>query len=264
MTDQFPQPGVTPAREATAQLFRRYGDAVFRLGLGMCRSAENAEDLVQETFFRALRGWPSFEGRAKVTTWLYTIASRACRRMERRRAGEPRELDRYPDQGAEGGHEPTTGPGPDPLDQLTRDQARMVVRQTVATLPAAFRLPLLLKDLEGLSVAQVAEVLDLKPATVKTRVHRARLILGRKLGASAPPPAPDGDDHTRRECLDLIQARQEAYDRGVPFPLSPEVVCERCRPLFHAMNLSRTACDLLVTGQMPDPLRRVLRERLTS
>jgi RNA polymerase sigma-70 factor, ECF subfamily len=260
--NSLPKPGVTPADEAAAQLFRLYGDRVFRLGLGMCGRPENADDLVQETFFRALRAWPSFEGRAKVSTWLYTIASRACRRMERRRAGEPRVLDRYPDGDAERGRDPYSGARPaDALDQLTQDQARTHVRQAVAALPATFRLPLLLKDLEGLSVAEVAEVLNLKPGTVKTRVHRARLMLGRALGAGDPPAVSDGD-HARRECLDLIQARQDAYDRGVPFPLRPEVVCERCQSLFLALHLTRSACDAMAAGRMPDPLRAALQDSL--
>jgi len=264
MSDELPQPWVTSAREAVGRLFRIYGDHVFRLGLGMCRSSDNAGDLVQETFLRALRGWPGFEGRARVTTWLYTIASRACQRMERRRAGEPRALAGSPDLEAETLSLPNlTTEQADPLDRLTQDQARVVVRQAVATLPATFRLPLLLKDLEGLSVAEVAEILDLKPATVKTRVHRARLMLGRVLDGPAPPRHGPEGDHSRRECLDLIRARQDAYDRAVPFPLPAELVCERCQTLFRTLRLTRTACDTLADGQLPDPLRSSVQERLS-
>jgi len=78
-----------PTDEAIARLMREYGDRVHLLGLRLCSDPERAHDLVQETFIRALKGWDAFDGRSQASTWLYTIATRACQRLERLRVGEP-------------------------------------------------------------------------------------------------------------------------------------------------------------------------------
>ncbi|MGD8870594.1 MAG: sigma factor, partial [Gemmatimonadota bacterium] len=81
-----------PAEDVIPRLMDDYADHIYGLGLRMCDDPEKAQDLVQETFMRAFRSWASFDGRSKPSTWLYTIASRSCQRMERRRAGEPRHM----------------------------------------------------------------------------------------------------------------------------------------------------------------------------
>ena len=233
-------------REAIERLFEAHSPAIYRLGLHTCHSGENAQDLVQETFIRAFDSWESFEGRSQERTWLYTIAVRACRRLERRRAGEPGSMAQWTDDGSTG-HvgvpvEPD-GPAPDPLQAVERGEAQRLVRSALASLPTGFRLPLLLKELEGMTVAEVAAILGLKPATVKTRLHRARMRLAEAiLDPEAAAPLSTHEDST---CVDLIQARLEAGGRGVPFPLPAGVLCERCRSTFEALDLVGVACEAL-------------------
>lgn len=81
-----------PAQTAIPRLFEAHGGRIYTLGLRMCGDPDRAEDLVQETFLKAFGGWDQFEGRSNPATWLYSIASRACQRMQRRRAGEPRRM----------------------------------------------------------------------------------------------------------------------------------------------------------------------------
>ena len=134
----------------------------------------------------------------------------------------------------------------------------------LAELPVKFRLPLVLKDIAELSTAEVAEILGIKPATVKTRVHRARLALRKALSESLPKrPAPP-PDHSRQVCLDLLESKQEALDRGVDFPVAPAELCTRCRSLFATLDLTYDACRYLGDVELPAELRQTILEQTRS
>lgn len=81
-----------PAGTAIPRLLEEHGDRIYGLALRTCGNPDDAEELVQETFLNAFRRWDSFEGRSDPSTWLYTIATRACRRMHRLKSGEPRTM----------------------------------------------------------------------------------------------------------------------------------------------------------------------------
>ena len=146
---------------AIPRLLEDYGDVIYRLGLRLCDEPDFAEDLVQETFLRAYRSWARFERRSQPLTWLYTIATRACHRMQRRRAGQPRRIEPLGKLLASGSEwqGPATSSDPTPLDDAIRSEEVTRLHRAISTLPAAFRLPLVLKELEGLSVRDVAEIL---------------------------------------------------------------------------------------------------------
>lgn len=249
--------------EAIPLLFDAYADRVYRLGMRLCDRSDFAEDLVQETFLRAYRSWGAFKGRSQPMTWLYAIASRACQRLERRRAGEPRKLDPL-DRLLEFGHGAKAGePSTDvsPLDQAIRSQEAAHLRHAIATLPARFRLPLVLKEFEGLSIREIADVLGLREATVKTRLHRARLAL-RDSVQVASPTWEDDTAHTRRQCADLVTAKLEAMARGATFPISNDRICARCRPTLEALDRTRTLCSLISSDPLPDEVRRRVKDSL--
>jgi RNA polymerase sigma-70 factor (ECF subfamily) len=221
-----------PAEAAIPRLLEEHGGKIYGLGLRMCDDPQGAEDLVQETFLRALRSWEAFDGRSKASTWLYTIATRACQRMERRRAGEPRQM-RPLEQLMPSGETTVVdlpGDGLPPDEWAERREVVDAVRRAVSSLPHDFRLPVVLKEMEGLSVDEVAAIMGLKPATVKTRLHRARLMIRKELSGPLPrKPVRTTDDPPRQGCLDLLWAKQEAMDRGTEFPIPPQHLCERCR-----------------------------------
>lgn len=258
-----------PADVAIPRLLDAHGGRIYSLGLRMCGGdADDAADLVQETFINAYRGWDRFEGRAEPTTWLYTIAARACRRMHRKRSGEP---DRMPPLSA-------LLPQPDdevvalditdtaegPLDAVLRAEARDAIEDAIETLPSTFRIALVLRDLADLSVAQIAAVLGIQPATVKTRVHRGRLALRKALAEDLPRrPAPP-PDHPRGVCLDLLKAKQDALDRGVAFPVPQAELCARCRALFTTLDLARGTCLQIGAGQLPEPVRAAILARFAG
>lgn len=250
--------------EAIAELLEAYGDRVYRLGLRLCDDPEFAEDLVQETFLRAYRNWGQFRGESEPLTWLYTIASRACHRMQRRRAGEPRRVEPLSTLLESGGEWRVDArqSEEDPLDYTIRREEVRRLHRAISTLPAAFRLPLVLKELEGLTVAEVSEILGLREGTVKTRLHRARLTLRRELDDVGGLPEEDDETHSRRQCADLLSAKLEAMARGVPFPIENERVCSRCRSTLDALDRTRDVCAAIPTRALPTALRQSVLEVL--
>jgi RNA polymerase sigma-70 factor (ECF subfamily) len=254
----------TPAQAAIPRLMEDYADHIYGLGLRMCDDPEKAQDLVQETFLRALRAWDGFDGRAKPSTWLYTIASRACKRMERRRAGEPRRM-RPLEQLLPSGETTVVdlpASGESPLEWVERQDLRNAVRAAIDSLPIHFRLPLVLKEIEDLTVQDVAKILDIKPSTVKTRLHRARLLVRQALSEQLPSRRASDDDARDNACLDLLWAKQEALDHGADFPIPEEHLCERCRSVFATLDLADDVCHLIGDVKLPEPARRALEERV--
>lgn len=254
------------ASQTVSQWVEEHGGKIYGLGLRLCGSPEEAEDLVQDTFLQAFRHWDQFEGRSSPSSWLFTIASRLCKRRHRRHSGEPLQmepLDRLLPSGDRGVPDvPDSGEGP--LDENLRREAREAVEAALPRIPLSFRLPLVLKDIADLSISEIAQVLGLREATVKTRIHRARLALRRELVKQLPRrPAPP-PNHDRRVCMDLLQAKQEALDRGVPLPLADGELCARCRSLFSTLDLTQEACHAIGRGELPTAVRDLLRRRLTA
>lgn len=250
-----------PAEVAIPALLDRHGGQIYGLGVRLCGGEAAAEDLVQETFLNAFRKWDRFQGRSEPSTWLYTIAVRACRRMNRRRAGEPARMASIEEllPAAEGGVPDLPDDGDEgPLADQLRREAREAVERALPGVPLQFRIPVVLKDLAEFSVPEVARVLGIKEATAKTRIHRGRLALRRALAAALPKRAAAPPDHERRVCLDLLHAKQEALDRGVDFPLAGSELCSRCESLFATLELTRDVCFDLGRGALPPKVRAML------
>jgi len=177
--------GDTSAFEA---IVRRYQARVFRLA---CRltSDTDAPDVLQETFLQVYRHLSSFRGEAQFRTWLYRIATNASL-MHRRRAsrGASEALDQFlPEFDASGRHVATpaelqVAARADEL--LDRQVLAQKAREMLATLPDVYRDAFVLRDLEEMSTAEVAGALGVEPATVRQRVHRARMMLRGILNAA--------------------------------------------------------------------------------
>jgi RNA polymerase sigma-70 factor (ECF subfamily) len=245
---------------AIPDLLEEHGGKLYGLGLKLCGVPEEAEDLVQETFLQAYRKWDQFEGRAKPTTWLYTIASRICQRMHRKRSGEPDRLASLDELVPFG--DPKMAVLEGPLDEQIRKEGRERVEAAITGLPIEFRMPLVLKEIVGLPIAEVAAVLGLKPATVKTRVHRARLRLRDALLEGAPERALPAPAYSEQVCLDLLEAKQEALDRGVE--LDQAVVCERCQAVFSSLDATQDLCSRMADGPLPAEVRARIEAKIAQ
>lgn len=250
---------------AVPKLLDLHGDRLYGLARRICGEGDKAQDLVQETFVQAWRSWDSFEGRSDPAVWLYTIARHACQRMNRRRAGEPERIESLDEVGPFGQPRVAVVPsGDDAFSAQVRREQVEALGHAITALPEEFRMALVLKDIVGFSVAEVARILDVKEATVKTRVHRARMRLRDALAdglpqQELPPPA-----YSRQVCLDLLKAKQDAMDRGVQMPDGDAIVCERCRAVFATLDLTKDVCGRLDQGGMPGKMRELLLRQLQA
>jgi RNA polymerase sigma-70 factor (ECF subfamily) len=255
-----PSSNPRPADQALTELVNTQGDRLFALGLRFCGNHDEAEDLVQETFLQAYRSWDQFEERSNPATWLYTIASRVCQRFHRKKSGEPAQmesLDELLPMGAGPmGVVPNTEDGP--LDTALREESRREVEEAIAELPIEFRMPLVLKEIVGFSLDEIAKIMDIPEATVKTRLYRARLRLRQALEQALPTRDVPAPVYSQQVCLDLLQAKQESLDREVAFEFPPDIVCERCSQLFATMDLAQDVCHDIGKGSMPGALRAQL------
>ncbi len=238
---------------AVEALLDLHGDRLHAIATRLCRSRDDADDLVQETFLQAFRKWTQFAGDADPMSWLYTIAARACRRLHRRRAGEPAHklsLD------ADAPFADRLVAVPDADDPAARAEQRARLEAAIVALPLTYRMPLVLKDIVGLDVDAIASILAIAPTTVRTRAHRARLRLRTALARVLPKRALPPAAYSRQVCFDLLRAKQQALDLGVPMPGGDDLVCERCRAVFATMDLAHDVCLDLANGRLPAALRR--------
>ncbi len=178
----------TPAQAPKTfdKLYRDNVELIYRYANRLCGETEAAKDLVQETFLNAYRGFKKFRGDAQVSTWLYTIASRACLRMRRRRKGVPNRelsLDEFvpTSEGEFRLQIPVDGLSPE--EALQNKELRLALDAAINKLPNKYRMVLVLRDMEGLSARKVGTIMGLNERAVKSRLHRARLFVRRELSA---------------------------------------------------------------------------------
>ncbi len=257
-----PRPG-DDAGKAVASLYEAHAPMVLRLGLRLSGSLAEAEEIVQDTFLAAFRHWSTFDGRSRASTWLYTIAARVWHRRNRGGRGRDRRMPSL--DAVMPFHDRVVADLRDdrPLARAVAREATRRLEEAVAELPPPFRLPLLFKELLELSVEDTAAALGLKPQTVKTRLHRARLALRKAMLERVPTRAAPPPIYERQACVDLLAAKLEAMDRGGPFPLGRKVMCERCRGVFRELDLSQQLCLALDAdgkggrGEIEAALRRI-------
>ncbi len=161
-------------RSAFEELVRRHADHLYAVVLRFVADPDEAEEVTQETFLRAWRSIGTFERRSRFFTWVYRIGiNEAKRRAERSsRAGSPRLIEDDPIEDA-----PDWSEAPEFRSELR--QIRQVLEDAVRALPVEYRAPLILRDVEGLSTEEAAELLELGEAALKSRLHRARLAVRR-------------------------------------------------------------------------------------
>ncbi|NGZ04489.1 MAG: RNA polymerase subunit sigma-24 [Nitrospira sp. WS238] len=186
------------AAKAFDTLYRDHVDLVYRFAHRLCGEPEAAKDLVQETFLNAYRGFEKFRGDAQVSTWLYTIASRACLRMRRRRKGAPeRELSLEEFIPTSEGEFRLQIPidGLSPEEALQNKQLRNALDTAIDQLPKKYKMVLVLRDMEGLSAKEVGTIMGLNERAVKSRLHRARLFVRHQLSAQGLGQAMPDHEH---------------------------------------------------------------------
>ena len=213
---------IAPAGTADAELVQRARDRdevavriimqsnnrrLYRLARGILRNDGEAEDVVQETYVRAFTHLESFRGDSSLATWLARIAiNEALGRLRRQRpnvewtALPPGVLE------AQVIRFPLSVTSEDPEKSMAQREIQHVVEHAIDELPEAFRLVFITRVIEGMNVEETAEILGLKPETVKTRLHRARAMLRDNVEKKIGPVVMDAFPFAGKRCERLTEA----------------------------------------------------------
>lgn len=169
---------------AFEELVRRHGGAMLAVARRLLRNEDDARDAVQDAFVSVLRAVDGFRGDAQLSTWLHRIAvNAALMRLRQRPRQTERTIDPLLPQFLEDGHQmqPARAWGQSAEEVLDREETRRTVRQMIDELPESYRIVLQLRDIEELSTAETAALLQMSESAVKVRLHRARQALRTRL-----------------------------------------------------------------------------------
>ena len=250
-------------REALATLLEKHQQRVFGFGMKMCGDPEDAKDVAQETLLAAVRTFRGFRGDASITTWLYTVARSFCIKKRRRTKGAPAQHESLNEAVTEAASEPA----PSPEQMLLGREARNLVATALDDMEPDAREIVLLRDIEGLSAPEVAQVTGLSVAAVKSRLHRARQSLRERLLAVVGEPT----EPASSTCPDVLTLLSKKLEEEVSPDLCAEMErhvdgCPHCKGLCDSLKRTLAVCRALPTPSVPphvqESLRRAVREAL--
>lgn len=165
------------------KMVNQYTDQIFRVALKMLNNEVEAEDVLQETFIKAINSLGNFEGRSSLSTWLYRIAVNESLMLIRKRKPEVSVI--HDDENEDGLDGISISQLVDwcclPESELMSTETREIIDLAIQDLPENLRSVFILRDIEGLSIAETAQALDLTETNVKTRLLRARMKLREEL-----------------------------------------------------------------------------------
>jgi len=166
------------------ELVKRYEQKLYNFSLRMCGDHSDAQDMVQDTFLNVFKYLKDFRYETKFKNWLYKVAASTCIKIKRKSKFAPeRELSL--DEFLPGDNAEVVEKVPEwallPLDKLLNEELAAVIQKGILSIPKKYRMVIVLRDIEGFSTSETAQILNLSPANVKVRLHRARLYLREKL-----------------------------------------------------------------------------------
>lgn len=196
--------------EAFRAIMKRHNQRLYRLARSIIRNDGEAEDIVQESYVSAFAHLRSFRGDATLATWLSRIViNEALGRVHKAQRGERRN-----DRGIEAQiiPFPLNGVDDDPERTMAQRQIVQLVERATDDLPDEFRTVFVARVIEGLSIKETAELLGILPETVKTRLHRARLLIREKLDEQIGPVLLDAFPFAGQRCDRLTAAVMKRLD----------------------------------------------------
>ncbi|HZZ85946.1 MAG TPA: sigma-70 family RNA polymerase sigma factor [Anaeromyxobacteraceae bacterium] len=255
-------------REALEELLARHQRRIYRFGLKMCRDEEDAKDVLQDTLLAVARGIRDFRGQSSVSTWLYAIARSFCVKKRRRSKFAPEQEQRL---GSEAEEEVVQVADPArPADEtLAGRQVERALEAAIGGLQPIYREVLLLRDVEGLTAPEVAQVLGVSVEAVKSRLHRARVavraavapLLGVPEAAAAEPAAGAG------ACPDVV----ELFSRHLEGEISSDLCasmerhlsgCPRCTARCDSLRATLNLCARSPAPEVPPAVQHSVRTAL--
>jgi len=242
-------------RAAIEELLARYEPTIYRFGLRMCGDEDAAREVLQETLLAAFRYLPGFRGDAALSTWLYQIARSFC--IKERRGHHPtRSLD---DDGAP----QLVDPGPQPDARAHAREIGEALSRAIAVLPPEQREALILRDVEGLSAEEAAEVVGIEVGALKSRLHRARMALRTELAGIL------GTNDNAQPCPELAQ-ELTAYvgaeiDQATCVQIEKHLAaCARCAGACDALKRTVSLCRRLPGDVVPTAVRAAVRDAIMA
>jgi RNA polymerase sigma-70 factor (ECF subfamily) len=246
--------------QALATLLARYAPAVYRFGAKMCRDPEEARDVMQDTLLAAARGLREFRGGASLSTWLFTIARSFCIKARRRRVGAPSDGDILAyDEARE---VPAVDRTPEEVAE--EREVGAAIEAAIASLDPTSREVLVLRDVEGLTAPEVAQVLGVGVDAVKSRLHRARTAVRDRIApllTPAEPLAPPG-------CPDVLHVLSQYLEGDIGPAQCAEMdrhlaLCSRCRVRCDSLRSTLALCRSSAQGgAVPVEVQEAVRNAL--
>ncbi len=236
-------------RAAIDELLARYEERIYRFGLRMCGDEDSAREVLQETMLAAFKSLPGFRGQAALSTWLYQIARSFC--IKQRRGPErPRPLDERLADAA---------PAPDQAVHARRIGEALAA--AIRTLPPDQREVIVLRDVEGLSAQEAADVVGIEVGALKSRLHRARMALRGELAGIV--------ETAEEPCSELAQ-ELSAYaaaeiDQAACVRIEEHLArCGRCAGACDALKRTVSLCRRIPGDQVPAPVRSAVRHAIRA
>jgi RNA polymerase sigma-70 factor (ECF subfamily) len=246
---------------ALRELLARHASSVFRFATKMCGNRDDAQDVAQETLLAAVRGAKDLRGAASFSTWLYAVARSFCIKMRRRRKHEPREHASLDDALAE-----TAGGVTAPYEDAAARELAAALDSAVGALEEKYREVILLRDVEGLSASEVAEVLGISVDAVKSRLHRARSAVRAHLAPLIPAP---GVSTAVGPCIDIATT----FSRYLEGEIGPDQCaamqrhvdgCTSCSAVCEGLRRTVSLCQQAGATTLSDELQERVRSALEA
>jgi len=169
-------------RRAFAELVEMYKDRIFHLAYRMLGNNQESEDVVQETFLRVFTNLHRYDESQKFSTWIYRIATNLCiDRLRKRKTYYSLDADMSDNSEGSDWYSLLSSNEKTPESHMLLSETQEQVRKAIETLPEKYKSVVILRYLHDLSLQEIGEVLDMPVTTVKTRVHRGREYLRKKL-----------------------------------------------------------------------------------
>jgi len=248
---------------AIEALVVRHQSRVFRFTQRMCRDPHDAEDVLQETLLAMTRSIADFRGASSISTWLYTIARSYCIKKRRRSKFAPaHEVSLTSDEGRSALDLPDGGRAPDEI--VHGREIESALSEAVGTLAPPYREVLLLRDVEGLPAAEVAQVMGLTVEAVKSRLHRARVSVREALA-----PMMGGLEIRRRGCPDMVRL----FSKHLEGDVSPAVCarmedhlsrCPYCERACESLKQTLRLCRAQPSPSVPEAVEKRLRREIEA
>lgn len=231
---------------ALERLLARQQQALFRFGMKMCGEEEDAKEVLQDTLLAAARGIRDFRGASSLSTWLYAIARSFCIKRHRTAKSAPARIESLDAIRVEATAVADAGRGPE--EAAAGAQVRTALQRAISALDPVYREVLVLRDVEGLSAAEVAEVLNLSVDAVKSRLHRARVAVRQQVAPALGIPEPAPATAPDKPCPDVV----ELFSRHLEGEISGSICasleehlrsCDRCRARCDSLRATLSLCS---------------------